>query len=79
MSGTMKIQRKLLTTEQRKEVCKANKHGCLRCPLAMNFRDRIYCDNLKVNTIQHIEDTIKEYWNKEIVVNDEIFSNNTNT
>ena len=63
-----KIQRKLLTTEQREEICKANKRICHICPLAMNFRDRIYCDNLKVNTIHHIEDTIKEYWNEEVGV-----------
>ena len=59
-----KIQRKLLTEEQKKKLCRKNLNCIPYCPMAFQCGGITYsCRDVKA-----IEDTIKEYWNKEIEV-----------
>lgn len=59
----MNIQRKLLTEEQRKIICKKHKN-CNGCPLLLTIAYEQYCyENVKM-----FEQSIENYWNEEIEV-----------
>ena len=57
----MKIQRKLLTGEQKEKMCDLD---CIHCKLAI---DIIFFKTCYRNIAQ-IEKTIKDFWNEEIEV-----------
>lgn len=60
-----KIQRKLLTEEQKKAICKnVSKYHCKICPLMKEFDDAQMC----IEDVKAMEDFIKDYWNEEVEV-----------
>ena len=59
----MTIQRKLLTTEQREEICNRYE-DCRNCPLKFNLFGEKNC----YKNIGEIEVSIKEFWNGEIEI-----------
>lgn len=60
-----KIQRKLLTEEQKKAICKSvAKYHCNICPLMKEFDDTQMC----IEDVKAMEDFIKDYWNEEIEI-----------
>ena len=70
----MKIQRKLLSIEQKLGICNPLQN-CDGCPLrfkALGF-------NLCESDVKELEIAIKHYWDEEVEVKDEIFSNNSGT
>jgi hypothetical protein len=56
-----KIQRKLLTEEQKKAICKSVKYHCNTCPLMKEFYEEQMC----IEDVKAMEDFIKDYWNEE--------------
>ena len=66
----MKIQRKLLTDEQKKTICEkhtkdSDEKSCLdSCPLILNIFGIEWC----YKDVDGIEQAIKDYWNEEIEV-----------
>lgn len=63
----MKVQRKLLTDEQKEKICKAYGYHCYKCPIMKEFDDSQRC----IEDVKEMEDFIKEYWDEEIEVQDE--------
>lgn len=64
----MKIQRKLLTEEQKKAICKnVSKYHCNTCPLMKEFDEEQWC----IEDVKAMEDFIKDYWNEEIEIEEE--------
>ena len=57
----MKVQRKLLTEEQRTKICDCD---CLHCKLAVTIFGFKTC----YRNIDQVEKTIKNFWNEEIEV-----------
>ena len=72
----MKIQRKLLTKEQKQQICNnhsviwyedGTKYCDLICPLRANISDGIGgVRDCSCKHINIIENSIKDYWNEEI-------------
>jgi hypothetical protein len=63
-----KIQRKLLTEEQKKAICKSvSKYHCNTCPLMKEFDEEPMC----IEDVKAMEDFIKDYWNEEIEIEEE--------
>ena len=71
----MKIQRKLLTEEQKKKLCEEYMVSdskeemaitiCFKdCPLRITVGTNSYC----INNIIKLEQIVKDYWNEEIEV-----------
>lgn len=61
----MKTQRKLLTDEQKKAICKSvSKYHCNTCPLMKEFDEEQRC----FEDVKAMEDFIKDYWNEEIEI-----------
>lgn len=60
----MKIQRKLLTEEQKKAICKSVTGRCSICPVMKEFDDARMC----IEDVKAMEDFIKDYWNEEVEV-----------
>jgi hypothetical protein len=60
----MKIQRKLLTKEQKDEICKKSEYHCYQCPLNKEHENIPYC----YGEIGEMESFINEYWNEEIEI-----------
>ena len=64
----MKIQRKCLTADQKKQICdrsfNGTDEGCNECPLHGVIMDKAVCDRSVIG----LEIEIKEYWDKEIEV-----------
>lgn len=64
----MKIQRKLLTSEQKKAICEQHKDEydlCKNdCPLFIEIDHEDYC----AKTICYLEQIIKDFWNEEVEV-----------
>ena len=59
----MKVQRKLLTTEQWMKIC-GNRRTCYGCPMMYEFNGICYtCSQVKAT-----EARIKHYWNEKIEV-----------
>ncbi len=63
----MKTQRKLLTDEQKKAICKSvSKYHCNTCPLMKEFDEEQRC----IEDVKAMEDFIKDYWDEEIEVSE---------
>lgn len=63
----MKTQRKLLTDEQKKAICKnVSGYHCNRCPLMKEFDEEQRC----IEDVKAMEDFIKDYWDEEIEVSE---------
>lgn len=60
----MKLQRKLVTHEQKMQMC--DEYRCLACPMTLKFKD-LYFD---CGEVQKLEQALKDYWNKEIEVDE---------
>lgn len=63
----MKIQRKLLTDEQKKAICKSiAEYHCNSCPLSKEYKEtrEIYC----YAEMKDLQEFINDYWNGEIEV-----------
>ena len=60
----MKTQRKLLTDEQKDQICEKTNYNCHDCSLAIRIYD-ITCCYL---TVEKIEKAIMDFWNEEIEV-----------
>ena len=63
----MKIQRKLLTDEQKKAICKSiAKYHCDKCPLSKEYKEtrEEYC----YIEMKDLQEYIKNYWDEEIEV-----------
>lgn len=60
----MKLQRKLVTHEQKMQMC--DKYQCIACPMTLKFKDT-YFDCVEM---QKLEQALKDYWNEEIEVNE---------
>ena len=58
-----KIQRKLLTEEQKNDICE-NNPACSRCPLFTTIAEQRFC----WKEITQIERKIKTFWNEEVEV-----------
>lgn len=61
-----KIQRKLLTSDQKMKMC-GNRRTCEECLMVFKFNG-IY---FSCNQVRGIEQRIKDYWNKEIEIEEE--------
>lgn len=59
----MKIQRKLLTKEQKEKICLNNK-SCYLCPIAIHRDDDYVC----YDDIERLSDEISCFWSEEIEV-----------
>ena len=59
----MKIQRKLLTKEQKMKIC-GNRRTCDGCPMVYEFNGIYY----SCNQVKSTEQRIKHYWNEEIEI-----------
>ena len=62
-----KIQRKLLTNEQKRAICRAKGYHCSKCPLELTFDDSSYC----YSEVKDLEDAVQNYWNEEIKIEEE--------
>lgn len=64
----MKIQRKLLTGEQKQKICSKTdgmlSAGCLECPMAIEMFELIFC----WKDIKKLQNKIDKYWNEEVTV-----------
>ena len=64
----MKIQRKLLTSEQKQKICSKTDgmltSGCLECPLGIEIFGLIFC----WKDINELQQRLKEYWDEEVEV-----------
>lgn len=58
-----KIQRKLLTKEQKMKLC-GNRRTCDGCPMVYEFNGIYY----SCNQVKSTEQRIKKYWNEEVEV-----------
>lgn len=63
----MKTQRKLLTDEQKKKICKEHKI-CFNCPMLLSILDNKCC----YDVVNRLEQEIKNYWDEEIDLGDSI-------
>ena len=65
----MKIQRKLLTDKQKKEICRKfwRRSGYCKesCPLRTHFDESAVCCG-KFKSVQDLEEAINGYWNEEV-------------
>ena len=79
----MKIQRKLLTKEQKKAICEEyrgrRKYCKDGCPLTTYIGEEFVCCSPRFESIQDLEQAIKDYWDEEVEVKDEIFGDNSGT
>lgn len=68
----MKIQRKLLTEEQKAAICKEywgkRKYCKDGCPLRDYIGEEFVCCGPKLESVQDLEQSIKDYWNEEVEV-----------
>lgn len=70
----IKIQRKLLSDEQKQQICKQHEH-CKGCPLSTDPLTQqlalsgFYC----IDQSESVLEAIQNFWNEEIVIDDEIF------
>ena len=70
-----KILRKLLTKKQTEKLCRKNWNCIPNCPMTFQCGGITYsCRDVKA-----IEESIRNYWNEEIEVKDEIFSDSSGT
>jgi len=63
----MTIQRKLLTTEQKSDICKKyykEGTGCDTCPLGVWILGEHFC----IYNLNQVENAIKDYLNEEIEI-----------
>lgn len=61
----MKIQRKLLTTEQKYEICTKYYDNCEECPLYSKVLNHFCIYNL-----DQVRNAVNEFLNEEIEIND---------
>lgn len=62
----MKIQKKLLTDEQKAIICKT--HVCYNCPLRLKIKNISFSSSCCYQNIVSIEKDIKNFWNEEVEV-----------
>lgn len=67
-----KIQRKLLTEEQKKAICEKYRGKRIyckaECPLSDYIGEEFVCCSPKFESVQDLEQSIKDYWNEEIEI-----------
>lgn len=70
-----KIQRKLLTEEQIKAICKKYRGKRIYCRTGCPLRDHIgaefVCCSPEFKSVQDLEQSIMDYWNEEIEIEEE--------
>lgn len=59
-----KIQRKLLTEEQKRAICRKNRNCIPNCPMVFQCGGITY----SCRDVKEIEETIRNYWNEEVEV-----------
>ena len=62
----MLIQRKLLTSEQKKDICNEYYERCNHCPLYAKILGEHFC----IYNLNQVENAIEDYLNEEIEVNE---------
>lgn len=65
----MKKQRKLLTSQERYDICQSMKSKTGRCPSECPLMDKILTQQVCVAEVEALENWLRAYWNKEIEVN----------
>lgn len=77
----MKIQRKMLTSEQKNKICRERKAivGCVGCRLSDHICVQGRYIDICVRIVDSIEEQLQDFWNKEVEIDDEIFGDNSGT